>query len=145
MMIMKSLASKGYVKYVFNWQWFYYYLTDEGIEELRKELHLPKEVSPATLTKPRHDVERNSDGDRKGGKKGDRKGKGKGKGGWGRGKGEGKGEGKGKGYGKGYGGEGGEGGEGYSGKGEGKGGYGEGEKSYSNNWGESAPAPAAEE
>ena len=32
MMVMKSLASKDYVKFKFNWRWFYYFLTDKGIE-----------------------------------------------------------------------------------------------------------------
>merc|ERR1712110_685785 len=86
MMVMKSLASRDLVKMKFNWQWFYYFLSDTGIEHLREELHLPSSVFPATLTKqtkmyrqgaPQGDVE-----DRKGSGKG--KGKGKGKG-WSRG------------------------------------------------------------
>ena len=32
---MKSLRSRGFVRETFNWQWLYYYLTDEGIEYLR--------------------------------------------------------------------------------------------------------------
>ena len=35
----------------FNWQWFYYTLTDEGIAHLREVLHLPAQVAPNTLTK----------------------------------------------------------------------------------------------
>ena len=50
-MVMKSLASKDYVKFKFNWRWFYYFLTDKGIEYLRDVLHLPAQVFPATLTK----------------------------------------------------------------------------------------------
>merc|ERR1719311_31256 len=50
MMVMKSLASKDYVKFKFNWRWFYYFLTDKGIEYLREVLHLPPQVFPATLT-----------------------------------------------------------------------------------------------
>eukprot|EP00286_Rhodomonas_abbreviata_P022986 CAMPEP_0181293360 /NCGR_PEP_ID=MMETSP1101-20121128/3025_1 /TAXON_ID=46948 /ORGANISM="Rhodomonas abbreviata, Strain Caron Lab Isolate" /LENGTH=130 /DNA_ID=CAMNT_0023397945 /DNA_START=106 /DNA_END=498 /DNA_ORIENTATION=+ len=49
MMLMKSFASKGYVKEVFNWQWYYYYLTAEGIEYLREFLALPADIVPATL------------------------------------------------------------------------------------------------
>ncbi|CAD7929632.1 unnamed protein product [Amoebophrya sp. A120] len=51
MMVMKSLTSKDYVKEKFNWQWYYYYLTDEGISHLREVLHLPSTVFPSTLTK----------------------------------------------------------------------------------------------
>ena len=32
LMVMKSLASKDYVKFKFNWRWFYYFLSDKGIE-----------------------------------------------------------------------------------------------------------------
>merc|ERR1719311_736031 len=53
MMVMKSLASKDLVKFKFNWRWFYYFLTDEGIEYLREVLHLPPQVFPSTLTKQR--------------------------------------------------------------------------------------------
>merc|ERR1712228_522744 len=90
MMVMKSLLSKDLVKMKFNWGWFYYFLSDTGIEALREELHLPSTVYPATLTKqtkmyrpggPQGDEE-----DRKGKGKGFGKGKGKGKGkGWSRG------------------------------------------------------------
>jgi small subunit ribosomal protein S10e len=51
MMLMKTFASKGYVKEVFNWQWYYYYLTNEGIEFLREYLAIPADVVPATLKK----------------------------------------------------------------------------------------------
>lgn len=49
--LMKSLKSRGYVKESFSWQWYYYYLTNEGIEYLRDYLHLPAEVMPNTLKK----------------------------------------------------------------------------------------------
>ena len=49
--LMKSLKSRGYVKESFNWQWFYWYLTNEGIEYRREYLHLPTEVMPNTLKK----------------------------------------------------------------------------------------------
>ena len=32
---MQSLRSRGYVRENFSWMWYYYYLTDEGIEYLR--------------------------------------------------------------------------------------------------------------
>lgn len=32
-------------------QWYYFFLTDEGIDFLRSYLHLPSEIVPATLKK----------------------------------------------------------------------------------------------
>ena len=52
MNLMKSFNSRGLVRETFNWQYYYYYLTNEGIEYLREYLHLPAEVVPATLKKP---------------------------------------------------------------------------------------------
>uniref|UniRef100_A0A7R9Z5E5 Plectin/eS10 N-terminal domain-containing protein n=1 Tax=Pseudictyota dubia TaxID=2749911 RepID=A0A7R9Z5E5_9STRA len=49
--LMTSLKSRGYVTETFNWQWYYWYLTDEGIEYLRNFLHLPEEIVPLTLKK----------------------------------------------------------------------------------------------
>ncbi|KAL7313266.1 hypothetical protein PS15m_007030 [Mucor circinelloides] len=49
--LMQSLTSKGFVKTQFSWQWYYYTLTDEGIDYLREFLHLPQEIVPATLKK----------------------------------------------------------------------------------------------
>ncbi len=49
--LMTSLKSRGYVKETFNWQWFYWYLTEEGIKYLREFLHLPEEIVPATHKK----------------------------------------------------------------------------------------------
>ncbi|KAI9138707.1 Plectin/S10 domain-containing protein [Paraphysoderma sedebokerense] len=48
---LQSLDSRGYVKTQFSWQYFYYYLTDSGIEYLREYLHLPAEIVPATFKK----------------------------------------------------------------------------------------------
>ncbi|CDS10362.1 Putative 30S ribosomal protein S10e [Lichtheimia ramosa] len=48
---MQSLTSKGLVKTQFSWQWYYYTLTNEGIDYLREYLHLPQEIVPATLKK----------------------------------------------------------------------------------------------
>jgi small subunit ribosomal protein S10e len=50
--LMLSMKSRGYVREVFNWQWHYYFLTDEGVEYLRSYLHLPAEIVPATHKKP---------------------------------------------------------------------------------------------
>jgi small subunit ribosomal protein S10e len=56
--LMQSLKSKGYVTETFNWQYFYWYLTNEGIEHLRDYLHLPEEIVPSTLKKPRTTTQR---------------------------------------------------------------------------------------
>jgi len=53
MMVMRSLCSRAYVTEKFNWQWHYYFLTNEGIDYLRDVLHLPAQVFPSTLTKQR--------------------------------------------------------------------------------------------
>merc|ERR1712124_170699 len=50
--LLTSLKSRGYVTESFSWQWFYWYLTNEGIEYLREYLHLPVEIVPNTLKKP---------------------------------------------------------------------------------------------
>merc|ERR1719480_38439 len=80
MMVLRSLCSRAYVTEKFNWQWYYYFLTNEGIDYLREVLHLPPQVFPQTLTKQRPtrpalagvDASSNEGG-----------GKGKGKGKWG--------------------------------------------------------------
>ncbi|KAK9470209.1 40S ribosomal protein eS10 [Dipodascopsis tothii] len=48
---LQSLDSRGYVKTQFSWQYYYYSLTDAGIEYLREWLHLPAEVVPVTHKK----------------------------------------------------------------------------------------------
>lgn len=49
--LMQSLKSRGYVRETFNWQWYYWYLTEEGIEYLREYLHLPQDIVPKTHKK----------------------------------------------------------------------------------------------
>ena len=49
--LLKSLSSRNYVKETFNWRWFYYVLTPEGIQYLREYLAIPEEVVPATIKK----------------------------------------------------------------------------------------------
>lgn len=49
---MQSLKSRGYVNERFSWQYYYWYLTNEGIQYLREYLHLPQEIVPATLKRP---------------------------------------------------------------------------------------------
>ena len=50
--LMQSFKTKGYVREDFNWQWYYWFLTNEGIEHLRQYLHLPERIVPLTLQKP---------------------------------------------------------------------------------------------
>ena len=49
MALLKSFKSKGLVKETFNWNYYYYYLTTEGIDYLRQYLALPADIIPATL------------------------------------------------------------------------------------------------
>lgn len=49
--LLKSLVSRGLATATFNWQWFYFYLNDEGVEYLRTYLHLPEEYVPNTHKK----------------------------------------------------------------------------------------------
>jgi small subunit ribosomal protein S10e len=49
MKLLQSFASKGYVTEVYNWRWFYYYLTEKGITYLRQYLGIPDDIVPNTL------------------------------------------------------------------------------------------------
>ncbi|GLJ31876.1 hypothetical protein SUGI_0641440 [Cryptomeria japonica] len=49
--LMQSFKSKEYVRESFAWMYYYWYLTNDGIEYLRTYLNLPSEVVPATLKK----------------------------------------------------------------------------------------------
>merc|ERR1711990_1005900 len=53
MMTVKSLKSRGCLNEVYNWGWSYYFLTDEGVAYLIKQLGLPADakILPATHTK----------------------------------------------------------------------------------------------
>lgn len=51
MMMMKSLHSRNFVTKVFAWHWYYYTLTDTGVEYLRNFLHLAPETLPDTHKK----------------------------------------------------------------------------------------------
>ena len=53
MMITKSLKSRGFLNEVYNWGWRYYFLTNDGVAHLIKELGLPVDakILPATHTK----------------------------------------------------------------------------------------------
>merc|ERR1712094_61658 len=72
--LLTSLKSRGYVTERFSWQWYYWYLTNEGIEYLREYLHLPEEIVPATLKKSTRPAQRGVERDQ---------GRSGGKGGWG--------------------------------------------------------------
>ncbi|KAG9011086.1 hypothetical protein FRB94_009229 [Tulasnella sp. JGI-2019a] len=48
---MQSLTSRGFVKTQFSWQYYYYTLTNEGLEYMREWLHLPAEIVPNTHKK----------------------------------------------------------------------------------------------
>lgn len=50
---LQSLNSKGFVKTQFSWQYYYYTLTDEGVEYLRQWLYLPDFVTPVTHQRER--------------------------------------------------------------------------------------------
>ncbi|KAJ8906346.1 hypothetical protein NDN08_002839 [Rhodosorus marinus] len=49
--LMQSLKSRGYVKEVFSWQYFYYFLTEDGIQYLQGYLNYPDNVKPDTTKK----------------------------------------------------------------------------------------------
>jgi len=49
--LMISLKSRDCVKERFNWQYYYFTLTEKGIEYLREYLHLPADVEPDTKKK----------------------------------------------------------------------------------------------
>ncbi|CAM4493232.1 unnamed protein product, partial [Caretta caretta] len=50
---MGSLRSRGLVRETFAWRHCYWYLTDEGVGHLRRYLHLPPEIVPASLQRTR--------------------------------------------------------------------------------------------
>ncbi|GAA0176462.1 ribosomal protein [Lithospermum erythrorhizon] len=49
--LMQSFKSKEYVRETFAWMYYYWFLTNDGIEFLRTYLNLPSEIVPATLKK----------------------------------------------------------------------------------------------
>lgn len=52
MKLLLSFHSRGFVTSTYNWSYYYYILTDEGIKYLREYLGLPEDIVPATLKKP---------------------------------------------------------------------------------------------
>tara|TARA_B110000305_G_C19171472_1_gene507490 strand:+ start:98 stop:484 length:387 start_codon:yes stop_codon:yes gene_type:complete len=53
MMITKSLKSRGFLNEVYNWGWKYYFLTNEGVSFLIKELGLPPTANILPATHPK--------------------------------------------------------------------------------------------
>jgi len=49
--VMQSFTSKKFVKTAYSWQYYYYFLTNEGIEYLRDYLNYSSEAMPQTLKK----------------------------------------------------------------------------------------------
>ena len=51
---MQSLTSKGFVKTQFSWQYYYYTLTNEGLEYLREwsVTIIPRHLSPFPIISP---------------------------------------------------------------------------------------------
>ena len=54
----------------FSWQWYYWYLNNEGIEYMREYLHLPAEIVPNTLKKSTRPAERQGERPQREGKDG---------------------------------------------------------------------------
>jgi small subunit ribosomal protein S10e len=50
-MLLRSLKDRGFVELVFNWQYFYYFLNQEGKKYLADYLLLTEEVVPLTWKK----------------------------------------------------------------------------------------------
>ena len=46
MMMCKSLKSKGLLVEKFNWQWYYFHLSEEGIRAMCEYLGLPTNIRP---------------------------------------------------------------------------------------------------
>ncbi len=47
-MLLKSLKDRGFVELVFNWQYFYYFLNEEGKKYISEYLGLTEDVVPQT-------------------------------------------------------------------------------------------------
>ena len=50
-MLLRSLKDRGFVELIFNWQYFYYFLNQEGKKYLADYLLLTEEVVPLTWKK----------------------------------------------------------------------------------------------
>ena len=47
-MLMRSLKDRGMVELIFNWQWYYFFLNEEGKKHISEFLNLTEEVVPLT-------------------------------------------------------------------------------------------------
>jgi len=56
--LMQSFKSQELVTERYSWRYYYWFLTDKGIEYLREYLNLPSEIVPATLKKSTRPLER---------------------------------------------------------------------------------------
>jgi len=56
MKLLQSLGSKKWCTVSFNWSYYYYILTDLGVQELRKFLGIGEDVHPNTLSKTVEDI-----------------------------------------------------------------------------------------
>lgn len=68
--LMQSLESREYVKCTYNWQYNYFFLTNEGLDYLREYCHFPETVVPDTHKSTGGNAERRpfgESGDRRGG------------------------------------------------------------------------------
>ena len=50
-MLLRSLKDRGHVELIFNWQYYYYFLNDNGKKYLAEFLGLTEEVVPLTWKK----------------------------------------------------------------------------------------------
>ena len=60
--LLRSLKDRGFVELVFNWQYFYYFLNNEGKKFLSEQLGLTEEVVPLTWKYAFYHVERTKRG-----------------------------------------------------------------------------------
>jgi hypothetical protein len=60
--LLRSLKDRGLVELVFNWQYFYYFLNNEGKKYLSEQLGLTEEVVPLTWKYAFYHVERTKRG-----------------------------------------------------------------------------------
>ena len=79
-LVVRSLASRQFVTEIFSWQWHYYFLTEKGVDYLRKYLGLPDQVIPKTHKFDEQQKEEEPEENEERGEKREGRGKGKGRG-----------------------------------------------------------------
>ena len=65
--LMQSLKTREFVKETFNWQIYYWTITEKGVTYLREYLHLGETVVPMTWKPPRQSFEKPDERRREGG------------------------------------------------------------------------------